>query len=87
MGDIAAEAGVRVSVYNHVDCWSESVAFCVEVVKKVYHPRVGFNFNLCHWLKVEGNKDYRPILRANVDKLFCVTICGAQSGRRPGPMV
>ena len=55
-------------------------AFCVDVVKKVRHPRVGFNFNLCHWLKVEGNKDYRPLLRANAGKLFCVTICGAQVG-------
>jgi sugar phosphate isomerase/epimerase len=53
LGDMAAEADVRVSVYNHVDCWSERVAFCVEVVKKAHHPRVGFNFNLCHWL------DYR----------------------------
>jgi sugar phosphate isomerase/epimerase len=80
LGSVAAEAGVRVSVYNHVDCWSESVAFCVEVVKKVDRPQVGFNFNLCHWLKVEGNRDYRPLLRANAGKLFCVTICGAQVG-------
>ena len=80
LGDVAAEAKVRVSVYNHVDCWSESVAFCVEVVKKVNHPQVGFNFNLCHWLKVEGDKDYRPLLQANGDKLFCVTICGAEVG-------
>jgi sugar phosphate isomerase/epimerase len=55
LGDLAREANVRVSVYNHVDCWSESVAFCVEVVKKAHHPQVGFNFNLCHWLKVEGS--------------------------------
>jgi sugar phosphate isomerase/epimerase len=80
LGDVAAEANVRVSVYNHVDCWSESVAFCIEVVKKVNHPQVGFNFNVCHWLKVEGNRDYRPLLRANADKLFCVTICGAEVG-------
>ena len=80
LGNVAAEANVRVSVYNHVDCWSESVAFCVDVVKEVNHPQVGFNFNLCHWLKVEGNKDYRPILRAHADKLFCVTICGAKVG-------
>jgi sugar phosphate isomerase/epimerase len=77
LGNVAAEADVRVSVYNHVDNWSESVAFCVDVVQKVNHPQVGFNFNLCHWLKVDGNKDYRPLLRANADKLFCVTICGA----------
>ena len=80
LGDAAAEAGVRISAYNHVDCWNESVPFCVKLVRKVNHPQVGFNFNVCHWLKVEGNKDFRPLLRANADKLFCVTLCGAKIG-------
>ena len=80
LGDVAAEAGVRISAYNHVSCWNESVPLNAELVKKVNHPQVGFNFNVCHWLKVDGNKDYRPLLRANADKLFCVTICGAQIG-------
>lgn len=82
LGDAAAEAGVRISAYNHVNSWNESVPFNVELVKKVDHPQVGFNFNVCHWLKVDGNKDYRPLLRANADKLFCVTICGAQIGAK-----
>ncbi|MGO8745371.1 MAG: sugar phosphate isomerase/epimerase family protein [Thermoguttaceae bacterium] len=80
LGDVAAEAGVRISVYNHVGCWAESVPFNVELVKKVHHPQVGFNFNVCHWLKVTGDKDYEPLLRENADKLVCVTICGAQIG-------
>lgn len=80
LGDVATEAGVRISIYNHVDCWSESVPFVVEVVKKVNHPRVGFNFNVCHWVKVEGAKDFKPVLRENAAKLFCVTICGSTIG-------
>lgn len=80
LGDVAAEAGLRISVYHHVNCWSESVEFVTGLVKEVDHPQVGFNFNLCHWLKVEGDKDYRPLLQANAAKLFCVTICGAQRG-------
>ncbi len=82
LGDVAAEAGVRISAYNHVNCWNESVPLNVALVRKVNHPQVGFNFNVCHWLKVEGNKDYRPLLRANADKLFCVTLCGAQIGAK-----
>ena len=27
------------------------------------------NFNLCHWLRVDGDKDYRPILRENAEKI------------------
>ncbi len=82
LGDAAAEAGVRISCYNHVNSWNESVALNAELAKKANHPNVGFNFNVCHWLKVEGNKDYRPLLRANGGKLFCVTICGAQIGAK-----
>lgn len=82
LGDVAAEAGVRISIYNHVNNWTESVPFVVEVIRNVNHPQVGFNFNLCHWLKVEGDKDYRPLLRANADKLFVVTISGATMGAK-----
>jgi sugar phosphate isomerase/epimerase len=82
LGDVAAEADVRISCYNHVNCWNEHVGLNVELVKKVDHPRVGYNFNVCHWLKLEGDKDYRPLLRANAEKLFCVTLCGAQVGAK-----
>ena len=80
LGDAAAEAGVRISIYNHVGDWSERVPFIVDVVKQVNHPQVGFNFNLCHWLKVEGRGEYGPLLRENAAKLFCVTISGATVG-------
>jgi len=40
LGDVAAEAGVRILAYNHVNCWNESVPFNVELVKKVNHPQV-----------------------------------------------
>ena len=82
LGEAAAEAGVRISLYNHVGCWNERVSFNIELAKKVNHPQVGYNFNVCHWLKVEGNKDYRPLLKANPEKLFCVTLCGAQIGAK-----
>ena len=80
LGNAAAEAGIHVSVYQHVNDWTESLPFVLEVVRQVNHPRVGFNFNLCHWLKVHGSKDYRPLLREHSAKLFCVTINGATMG-------
>lgn len=80
LGDVAAEVGLRISIYHHVSDWTESMLFALQVVKKADHPQVGVNFNLCHWLKVDGDKDYRPVLRENAAKIFVVTINGAQLG-------
>ena len=51
LGDVAAEARCRISVYQHVGAWSESLPFIFDVVRQVNHPQVGANFNLCHYLK------------------------------------
>lgn len=80
LGDAAAEAGVKISIYQHWRNWTESLPFIFEVVNKANHPQVGANFNVCHYLKVDGADDYRALLKANAAKLFCVTICGAQIG-------
>ncbi len=80
LGDLAAEAGLRVSIYHHVSDWTESLLFALEVAEKVGHAQVGVNFNLCHWLRVDGDKDYRPVLRQHASKIFAVTICGAKLG-------
>jgi len=40
---------------------------------------VGGSFNVCHWLKVEGDIDYRPILKESLPYLFVVSTCGAES--------
>lgn len=78
LGDLAAESNLKISIYHHLNDWTESLLFALEVVKKTAHPNVGANFNLCHWLKVDGDKDYRPVLQENVDRIFAVTINGAQ---------
>ena len=80
LGDVAAECGLRVSIYNHVGDWTDSVPFALEVVKKADHTSVGVNFNLCHWLKVDGAKDYRPVIRENASRIFVVAINGAKLG-------
>jgi sugar phosphate isomerase/epimerase len=77
LGDLAAESGLRVSIYHHNTLWVESFLHALDVVKKVHHPQVGVNFNLCHWLRIDGQKDYRPVLRENAAKIFAVTLNGA----------
>ena len=80
LGDLAAESGLRISIYHHTGDWTESLIYALEVVKKTDHPRVGANFNLCHWLRIDGDKDYRPLLRENAARIFAVTINGAKLG-------
>jgi sugar phosphate isomerase/epimerase len=80
LGDFAAESDLRISIYHHVNDWTESLLYALKIVEKVNHPRVGANFNLCHWLKVDGDKDYRPVLRRHIDKIFVVTINGVRTG-------
>jgi len=49
------------------------------------HDHFGVNFRLLHWLIVDGNKDYEARLRESGEKLFVVTINGAQVGGEPIP--
>lgn len=80
LGDVAAEAGLRISIYHHTNDWTESLLFTLQLLDKVDHPQVGANFNLCHWLKIDGDRDYEPLLRKHADRIFAVTINGAQLG-------
>jgi sugar phosphate isomerase/epimerase len=80
LGDLAAESGLRISIYHHTNDWTESLLYTLKIVNKTDHAQVGANFNLCHWLKVDGDKDYRPVLRENAERIFAVTINGAKLG-------
>jgi sugar phosphate isomerase/epimerase len=82
LGDLAAAAGVRISIYHHTGDWTASLLFALKVVREVNHAQVGVNFNLCHWLMVDGDKDYRPVLRENAARIFAVTINGAKLGAK-----
>jgi sugar phosphate isomerase/epimerase len=80
LADLAAKSDLKISIYHHLNDWTESLLFALKVVEKVDRPNLGVNFNLCHWLKVDGDKDYRPVLSANHHRIFAVTINGAQLG-------
>jgi sugar phosphate isomerase/epimerase len=82
LGDVAAAAGLRISIYHHTGDWTASLLHTLQVVQQVNHPQVGANFNLCHWLMVDGDKDYRPVLREHAAQIFAVTINGAQLGTK-----
>jgi sugar phosphate isomerase/epimerase len=60
----------------------ERVEDAVRVVKKVDRKNVGVMFNLCHWLKVDDEKNTESLLKLAMPHLFVVTINGADSQAR-----
>ncbi len=49
----------------------------MRVADKVARPNVGVMFNLCHWLRVDKQRDYKPLLRQAMPRLWAVSINGA----------
>ncbi len=80
IADMAEELGLRVALYPHINTWLERVEDAVRVAKKVNRKNVGVTFNLCHWLRVDNEKNMKPLLETAIPYLFLVTINGADSG-------
>ncbi|MCU0781285.1 MAG: sugar phosphate isomerase/epimerase [Akkermansiaceae bacterium] len=80
LADLARTSGIRIALYPHTGFWVERVDDALRLVGKVKQANVGATFNLCHWLKVEGDLDPRPVLKAALPHLFFVTVNGADRG-------
>ena len=77
MSDLALDSGAQLLLYPHVGCWVERIQDSVRVADKVDRPNVGAMFNLCHWLRVDKGRDYKPLLRQAMPRLWAVSINGA----------
>jgi sugar phosphate isomerase/epimerase len=80
IADMAAKANLRVALYPHTGFWCESVEDAVRLAKKVARQNVGVTFNLCHWLRVDDEKNMKSLIESAMPHLFVVTINGADSG-------
>ena len=78
LSDMASAKGLRIALYPHTGNWVERVEDAVRVAKKVDRSNVGVTFNLCHWLKVDG-EDLPARLALAEPYLFMVTVNGADS--------
>jgi sugar phosphate isomerase/epimerase len=57
--------------------WMERIEDAVRVADKVDRPNVGVMFNLCHWLRVSKDRNYKPLLARAMPRLRAVSISGA----------
>ncbi len=76
MADLAAPHGVRVALYPHAGDWLERVEDGLRLTRKSDRPNIGVMFNLCHWLKVDEEKNLRSAIESIRGCLFGVSING-----------
>lgn len=85
MSEPARESGAQLLLYPHLGSWIERIEDSVRVAEKVNRPNVGVMFNLCHWLRVDSSRDYRPLLKRALPRLWAVSINGAdERDEKPG---
>jgi len=77
MSDLALDSGSQLLLYPHVSSWVERIEDSIRVADKVDRPNVGVMFNLCHWLRVDKSRDYKPLLKKAKPRLWAVSINGA----------
>ncbi len=80
VADKAAATGSPVVIYPHVGFYAESMAHIVRLVRKTDHPNLGASFNLCHYLKLDEEKNMEAVLKEATPYLKLVQVSGADSG-------
>lgn len=72
----ADATGIEIALYPHHGFWLAELAHAERLCQEFAHPRLGVCFNLCHFLR-EGRRDVPEAVRALRDRLFAVTLNGA----------
>jgi sugar phosphate isomerase/epimerase len=79
IADLARPVGVQVVLYPHTGDWLERVEDAIRIAGKVDRSNVGIMFNLCHWLRTDRERNYRPLLERAGSRLLAVSINGADT--------
>jgi len=79
MSDLALESGAQLLLYPHVGNWVERIEDSCRVADQVDRSNIGVMFNLCHWLRVDKSRDYKPLLKQAMPRLWAVSINGADN--------
>ncbi len=80
IAELAGRSGLRVALYPHVGFHVARVEDALRVAEKVDRENVGVSLNLCHWLKLDHEKNLRPLVKAAIGRLLLVSINGADHG-------
>jgi len=85
MSDQAKDSGAQLLLYPHQGSWVERIEDSIRVADQVDRGNVGVMFNLCHWLRVDKSRDYQPLLKKAMPRLWAISINGADElDEKPG---
>ena len=80
IADLAEASGLRVALYPHTWFYVQRVEDALRLIRKVDRKNVGVCFNLCHFLKLDDEKNLELRLKETSPHLFLVSINGADRG-------
>lgn len=80
LADFAAPYEVKIAVYPHVNVYCETSEHSLRLAKLAGRDNVGAIFNLCHFLKKEGEDGWEQKLTDALPYLYMISISGADSG-------
>ena len=80
LADYAALYDVKLAIYPHFSNYCESIDHALKIASMAGRSNIGIVFNLCHFLKVEGQDKIEAAVTKAMPYLMMVSICGADSG-------
>jgi sugar phosphate isomerase/epimerase len=80
LADYAAVYHVKLAIYPHFSNYCESIDHALKIATMAGRSNIGIVFNLCHFLKVEGQEQIEAAVTRAMPYLMMVSICGADSG-------
>ncbi len=85
LADLTRGTDAQLLLYPHLGSWIERIEDACRVADQLNRPEVGVMFNLCHWLRVDASRDYRPLLERAKPRLWAVSVNGADvRDEKPG---
>lgn len=80
IADLAAASSLRVALYPHVGFYVARTEDAVRIVRNAERKNAGVSFNLCHFLKLDDEKNLQQRLKEALPYLFLVSINGTDGG-------
>ena len=80
LADYASVYNVKLAIYPHFSNYCESIDHALKIATMAGRSNIGIVFNLCHFLKVEGQDQIKEAVTRAMPYLMMVSICGADSG-------